>query len=126
MEISTSVSGFVQEVKNGERLPVAGLPVTLIEQGGSHRIQTTTNDSGAFIVKGASPALRSTIQIGGQAANALNYEMPPFGIRVLGNRDNQLSRSESEAIIVELKPNGTSFTGPTPPAMGGMAADSGV
>ncbi|HNG32164.1 MAG TPA: BACON domain-containing carbohydrate-binding protein [Blastocatellia bacterium] len=113
MEISTSVSGFVQEVKNGERLPVAGLPVTLIEQGGSHRIQTTTNDSGAFIVKGASPALRSTIQIGGQAANALNYEMPPFGIRVLGNRDNQLSRSESEAIIVELKPNGTSFTGPT-------------
>lgn len=103
MEIGTSVSGFVQEFKDGSRRPVAGVPVTLVEQG----ITVKTNNSGVFILKNAAPATRANIMVSGVADNSLGYQAAPFPMRVVGSRDNQLNRSEDEALLVEVVPDGT-------------------
>ncbi len=108
LNVVTSVSGFVQEFKDSARVAVAGMPVVLTEPGG-RRLEAVTNSAGAFLIRDAVASSRSTIQIKGLAANGLNYEVPPFSVRVLGNRDNQASR-EDTPLMVELRPNGAVTT----------------
>lgn len=109
LNVVTSVSGFVQEFKDNTRVAVAGLPVVMVESSG-RRLETVTNSAGAFLIRDAAQSSRSTIQIKGVASNGLGYEVPPFGIRVLGNRDNQTSQEDTTPRVVELKPNGSVAT----------------
>lgn len=109
LNVVTSVSGFVQEFKDNARVAVAGLPVVMVESSG-RRLETVTNSAGAFLIRDAAQSSRSTIQIKGVASNGLGYDVPPFGIRVLGNRDNQTSQEDTTPRVVELKPNGSVAT----------------
>lgn len=112
MEIGTSVSGFVQSFKDGNRIPVAGLSVALIEPTGK-RIDAVTNGDGSFVLKSATPLQSpafSRIAIGAQAVNGLNYPAQVRRITPLVGRDTQYSGDNGLANIIEVTSNGTTAT----------------
>ncbi|HMV46210.1 MAG TPA: Ig-like domain-containing protein, partial [Blastocatellia bacterium] len=109
LNVTTSVSGFVQEFKDGKRVAIVGLPICLIQEQNGPCIPGITNSAGAFLIPNVAVSTSSTITINGVAANGLGYSHPGIKVRVYGNRDNQAS-SEDAPLLVELKPNGTVTT----------------